>query len=185
VLVPGLRCAAYGIRPVVGALGRDLRPEPVLGAGGGVEAGGRGQAPRRVRSSGALCLAGSMAASDEPEQPQRRVDPGRPRRRAAVASSSPQGQASGSPAEIRFLVYDQAPEPPSGQWSHTEAVACTATDAPASFTTGTDPDDMFEDPMPPDNLVNRPALEPPYHCKGRLLIANDKKEVHVLQFWPA
>ncbi|MDX3545370.1 hypothetical protein PV729_21735 [Streptomyces europaeiscabiei] len=62
---------------------------------------------------------------------------------------------------------------------------CTATDAPADFTTGTDSDDMFEDPLPPEHLFNRPGLEPPYHWNGRLLVAAYEVEEHVLQFWPA
>ncbi|MFD4569660.1 hypothetical protein ACFVXW_27185 [Streptomyces sp. NPDC058251] len=36
--------------------------------------------------------------------------------------------------------------------SMTSDTRMTATDAPASFTTGTDPDDMFQDAMPPDHL---------------------------------
>ena len=66
-----------------------------------------------------------------------------------------------------------------------ETFTCTATDAPASFTTGTDPDDMFQDPMPPEHLFNRPGLQTPYPLKGRLLIAAYEVEEHVLQFWPA
>jgi hypothetical protein len=60
---------------------------------------------------------------------------------------------------------------------------CTATDTPASSTTGTDPD-MFQDP-PPHDLFHRPGLEPPYRWKGRLLIAAHEVEEHGLQFWPA
>ncbi|MFF8407739.1 hypothetical protein ACF06P_39700 [Streptomyces sp. NPDC015684] len=111
------------------------------------------------------------------------------RRITATESSScltiTAGSSEWEPVEIRFLVYDQEPEPPSGEWNHSEAFACTSTDSPASFTTGTDPDDMFQDPPPPDRLFNRLGLEPPYHWKGRLLVASNEREVHVLQFWPA
>ncbi|WP_316763692.1 hypothetical protein [Streptomyces herbicida] len=95
------------------------------------------------------------------------------------------GSSEWEPVKISLLVYDQEPEPLPGEWTHTETFTCTATNAPASFTTGTDPDDMFQDPMPPEHLFNRPGLEPPYHWKGRLLIAAYEVEEHVLQFWPA
>ncbi|MFJ5731001.1 hypothetical protein [Streptomyces paradoxus] len=94
------------------------------------------------------------------------------------------GSSEWEPVKISFLVYDEEPEPLPRQWRHTETFTCTATDTQASFTTGTDPDDMFQDP-PPDDLFNRPGLEPPYHWKGRLLIAAHEVEEHVLQFWPA
>ncbi|WP_328416753.1 hypothetical protein OG542_37015 [Streptomyces violaceus] len=94
------------------------------------------------------------------------------------------GSSEWEPVKISFLVYDEEPAPLPGQWRHTETFTCTATDTPASFTTGTDPDDMFQDP-PPDDLFNRPDFEPPYHWKGRLLIAAHKVEEHILQFWPA
>ncbi|MET7695521.1 hypothetical protein ABZT06_47925 [Streptomyces sp. NPDC005483] len=94
------------------------------------------------------------------------------------------GSTEWEPVKISFLVYDQEPEPLPGEWTHIEAFTCTATDAPASFTTGTDPDDMFQEP-PPEHLFNRPGLEPPYRWKGRLLVAAYEVEEHVLQFWPA
>jgi hypothetical protein len=93
------------------------------------------------------------------------------------------GSSEWDPVKISFLVYEQEPEPPAGEWRHTETFTCTATEAPASFTTGTDPDDMFQDP-PPEELFHRPGLEPPYHWTGRLLIASRETEEHVLQFWP-
>ncbi|WP_317440769.1 hypothetical protein [Streptomyces collinus] len=97
----------------------------------------------------------------------------------------PAGSAEWDPVKISFLIYDQEPELLPGEWTHTESFTCTATDAPASFTTGTDPDDMFQAPMPPEHLFNRPGLEPPYHWEGRLLTATHEVEEHVLQFWPA
>ncbi|GAA2767567.1 hypothetical protein GCM10010103_66090 [Streptomyces paradoxus] len=93
------------------------------------------------------------------------------------------GSSEWEPVKISFLVYDQEPEPPAGEWRHTETFTCTGTDTPASFTTGTDPDDMFQDP-PPEGLFHRPGIEPPYHWTGRLLIAARATEEHVLQFWP-
>lgn len=93
------------------------------------------------------------------------------------------GSSQWEPVKISFLVYDEEPEPLPGEWRHTEPFTCTAVGTPACFTTGTDPDDMFQDP-PPDDLFNRPGLEPPYHWKGRLLIAAHEGEEHVLQFWP-
>ncbi|GAQ65902.1 hypothetical protein [Streptomyces scabiei] len=95
------------------------------------------------------------------------------------------GSNEWEPVKISFLVYDREPEPLPGEWTHTETFTCTATDAPADFTTGTDSDDMFEAPLPPEHLFNRPGLEPPYHWKGRLLVAAYEVEEHVLQFWPA
>jgi hypothetical protein len=71
------------------------------------------------------------------------------------------GSSEWEPVKISLVVYDQEPEPLPGEWTHTETFTCTATGAPASFTTGTDPDDMFQDPMPPEQLFNRPGLEPP------------------------
>jgi hypothetical protein len=94
------------------------------------------------------------------------------------------GSSEWEPIKISFLVYDEQPGALAGEWKHTETFTCTATDAPASFTTGTDPDDMFRSP-PPDDLFSRPGLEPPYHWMGRLLIAVGEAEGHVLQFWPA
>ncbi|MFD6174337.1 hypothetical protein [Streptomyces coeruleorubidus] len=92
------------------------------------------------------------------------------------------GSSEWEPVKISFLGYDQEPGPLPGEWRHTETFTCTAT--PASFMTGTDTDDMFQDP-PPDDLFNRPGLEPPYHWKCRRLIAAREVEEHVLQFWPA
>ncbi|MGW7512830.1 hypothetical protein ACWGJ0_34610 [Streptomyces massasporeus] len=94
------------------------------------------------------------------------------------------GSSEWDPVKISLLVYGQEPEPLTGDWTHTEAFSCTATDTPASFTTGTDPDDMFQDP-PPDDLFAMPGLEAPYRWKGRLHVAASGTEEHCLQFWPA
>jgi hypothetical protein len=76
------------------------------------------------------------------------------------------GSTEWEPVKISFLVYDQQPEQLPGQWTHTESFTCTATGDPASFTTGTAPDDMFQDPMPPEHLFNRLGLEPPLPLEG-------------------